>query len=223
MSERFVAGAHRLPQVRRESRTDSEQRHPLDARNRLCLLAILVQFPEWPNRESERRIRELSGRIQGSDGKVSLRPPATQPPTWALRSPVPQGDSCAKCPVSMSDGMSMIRKLRIYILPGRPSWPRLVTISIGVINMIREATAMTVRQNLGELLNEVQYRHDQVLITKAGKPVAAMVDIELFEKIRMLSDEFERLVGELGGAYRSVEPAAAHEEISEAIKVARRK
>ncbi len=89
--------------------------------------------------------------------------------------------------------------------------------------MIREATAMTVRQNLGELLNEVQYRHDQILITKAGRPVAAMVDIELFEKIRLLSDEFDRLVGELGDVYRSVEPATAHEEISEAIKVARGK
>lgn len=30
-----------------------------------------------------------------------------------------------------------------------------VTISIEVTNMIREAPAMTVRQNLGELLNEI--------------------------------------------------------------------
>ena len=45
--------------------------------------------------------------------------------------------------------------------------------------MQREATAMTVRQNLGELLNEVQYKHDEVVITKAGKPVAAMIDIAL--------------------------------------------
>jgi prevent-host-death family protein len=43
--------------------------------------------------------------------------------------------------------------------------------------MIHKATAMSVRQNLGELLNGVQYRHDSVLITKAGKPVAALVDI----------------------------------------------
>ena len=31
--------------------------------------------------------------------------------------------------------------------------------------MIREATATKVRKNLGELLNEVQYRRDSVLIT----------------------------------------------------------
>ena len=35
--------------------------------------------------------------------------------------------------------------------------------------MIREASAMTVRQNLGDLLNEVQYRNGKILITKAGK------------------------------------------------------
>jgi len=43
---------------------------------------------------------------------------------------------------------------------------------------------MTVRQNLGDLLSEVQYRKGKVIITKAGKPVAALVDIALFERIR---------------------------------------
>lgn len=39
--------------------------------------------------------------------------------------------------------------------------------------MQREATAMNFRQNLGELLNQVQYRGDSVVVTKDGKPVAA--------------------------------------------------
>jgi prevent-host-death family protein len=42
--------------------------------------------------------------------------------------------------------------------------------------MRREATAMNVRQNLGELLNQVQYRGDSVVVTKHGKPVAALVE-----------------------------------------------
>ena len=63
--------------------------------------------------------------------------------------------------------------------------------------MQREATAMTVRQNLGELLNEVQYKHDSVVITKAGKPVAAMVDMQTYERMRRKnSGEFERLWAE---------------------------
>ena len=89
--------------------------------------------------------------------------------------------------------------------------------------MIREAPAMTVRQNLGELLNEVQYRHDSVLITRGGKPVAALVDIELFEKIRLLENEFERLTSELAKSYAGVDQKAAEAEIAKAVKAVRKK
>lgn len=88
--------------------------------------------------------------------------------------------------------------------------------------MIREAPAMTVRQNLGELLNEIQYRHDSVLITKSGKPIAALVDIDLFNRIRLLEKEFERLTNELANAYADTEAGAAEAEIAQAIEAARR-
>ena len=89
--------------------------------------------------------------------------------------------------------------------------------------MIREATAMTVRQNLGELLNEVQYRQDQVLITKGGKPVAAMVDIALFEKIRLMRDEFDRLTADLARTYTDESPDTAEGELAEALAAARKR
>ncbi len=34
------------------------------------------------------------------------------------------------------------------------------------------------------MLNQVQYRHDSVVINKDGKFVAALVDARLFERIR---------------------------------------
>jgi len=43
---------------------------------------------------------------------------------------------------------------------------------------------MTVRQQLGDLLNEVRYRRGRIVIAKAGKPVAALVDIETLERLR---------------------------------------
>lgn len=89
--------------------------------------------------------------------------------------------------------------------------------------MIREATAMTVRQNLGELLNEIQYRQNQVLITKGGKPIAAMVDIALFDKIRLMRDEFDRLTADLAKAYEGESPEAAEGEIAEAVAAARKR
>ena len=88
--------------------------------------------------------------------------------------------------------------------------------------MIREATAMKVRQNLGELLNEVQYRRDSVVVTKGGKPVAALVDIDLFQKIRLLDREFDRLTAELTKTYEGIDPETATKEIDEAVKAARR-
>jgi len=89
--------------------------------------------------------------------------------------------------------------------------------------MIREATAMTVRQNLGELLNEIQYRQDQVLITKGGKPVAAMVDVALFDKIRLMRNEFDRLTTDLAKVYRDVPADVAENESAEAVAAVRKR
>lgn len=87
--------------------------------------------------------------------------------------------------------------------------------------MIRETSAVSARQNLGDLLNQVQYRNDAVLITKDGKPVAALVDVSLFERIRRLRDEFTRLTDALGRTYEGVDPTIAQAEIDEAVRTAR--
>ena len=89
--------------------------------------------------------------------------------------------------------------------------------------MIKEATAMTVRQNLGELLNGIQYGNDQIVITKGGKPVAAMVDTALFDKIRLLKREFNRLTDQLATAYQGVDESVAQQEIDAAVKQARKR
>ncbi len=89
--------------------------------------------------------------------------------------------------------------------------------------MIREATAMTVRQNLGELLNEVQYRNGKILITKAGKPVAALVDIALFERIRKLDEEFDQMTAEFAKAFAGKDEKEVGALVDEAVKSARRK
>ena len=87
--------------------------------------------------------------------------------------------------------------------------------------MIREAPAMTVRQNLGELLNEVQYRGDSVVITKGGKPVAAIVDIALYENIRRMRDDFDRLCAELAAAGEPIAQEEVESLIGEATAEAR--
>ena len=71
------------------------------------------------------------------------------------------------------------RHERLRRLPG----PTILIELIPRVVMISEASAVSFRQNLGDMLNQVQYRHDSIVIKRDGKPVAALVDARLFERI----------------------------------------
>jgi prevent-host-death family protein len=70
--------------------------------------------------------------------------------------------------------------------------------------MINEVNAVNFRQNLGEMLNQVQYRNDSIVINKDGKPVAALVDAELFARIRRMRERFDGLSQRIAEAYVEV-------------------
>jgi prevent-host-death family protein len=87
--------------------------------------------------------------------------------------------------------------------------------------VITEATAVTLRQNLGDMLNRVQYRRDSILITKDGKPVAALVDAAMFERIRRMQERFDALSARLAQAYEGAPDAGGLAEIEAASAQAR--
>ena len=70
--------------------------------------------------------------------------------------------------------------------------------------MITQTSAVNFRQNLGEMLNQVQYRQDSVLISKDGKPVAALVDARLFERIRRMQGRFDALCQRIETGFATV-------------------
>ena len=72
------------------------------------------------------------------------------------------------------------------------------------VSMITEVNAVNFRQNLGEMLNQVQYRNDSIVINKDGKPVAALVDADLFARIRRMRDRFDALAQRIEEAYAEV-------------------
>lgn len=88
--------------------------------------------------------------------------------------------------------------------------------------MITETNAVAFRQNLGEMLNIVQYRNDSVLIKKDGKPVAALIDARLFERIRRMQERFDALCDRLERSYAGVPEDLAMAEIENASALARR-
>ena len=70
--------------------------------------------------------------------------------------------------------------------------------------MISETNAVAFRQNLGEMINRVRYRRDSIVISKDGKPVAALVDARLFARIRQMQERFDALSGRIATAYAAV-------------------
>ncbi len=83
--------------------------------------------------------------------------------------------------------------------------------------MITQTNAVAFRQNLGEMLNLVQYRHDSVVINKDGKPVAALVEARLFERIRRMQGRFDALCQRIEAGYAGVSEADGMAEIDSAI------
>lgn len=88
--------------------------------------------------------------------------------------------------------------------------------------MITEATAVALRQNLGDMLNRVQYRRDSIVITKDGKPVAALVDAGLFERIRAMQDRFDALCDRIAKGYEGIPEEQGLAEIEAAVSAVRK-
>ena len=87
--------------------------------------------------------------------------------------------------------------------------------------MITETTAVALRQNLGEMLNQVQLRKDSIVITKDGKPVAALIDADLFERIRQMQDRFNALRARMQEAFADVPEEEGMAEILRVTKEVR--
>ena len=50
--------------------------------------------------------------------------------------------------------------------------------------MIQTLSTLDLRRKLGDLLNRVALRHDEFVIERKGKPLAALVPIERLEQMR---------------------------------------
>ena len=88
--------------------------------------------------------------------------------------------------------------------------------------MINEVTTVTFSQNPEELLNQVQYCHDSILIKKDGETIAALVDAPLFERIRRFRSRFDKLSQQIADAYVNVPQQEGIDEIDTIIADIRR-
>lgn len=53
--------------------------------------------------------------------------------------------------------------------------------------MTERISTLEVRQQLGDLLNRVALRHDEFVIERKGKPLAALVPVEKLDQMRRIA------------------------------------
>jgi PHD/YefM family antitoxin component YafN of YafNO toxin-antitoxin module len=67
--------------------------------------------------------------------------------------------------------------------------------------MIKQLSIGHLSQDLENILNLVKHYKDDIVVLEEGKPIAAIVNFELFEKFQALRKELEQLTKEIGKAH----------------------
>ena len=86
--------------------------------------------------------------------------------------------------------------------------------------MLKKISAMKARQNLGQLLNEVSIRGDAYIIERAGKPLAALVDMERFQQLQEDRSAALEALRQVWGKMAGVNNQEIGDAIEEAEKIA---
>ncbi len=95
--------------------------------------------------------------------------------------------------------------------------------------MTHTIAAIKARQNLGDLLNRVSLKHDEFIIERGGRPMAAVIPIETFERLRATARSFlsyalaKNRAANLSAGSISADEALLDEAKHRSRKVSRRK
>jgi prevent-host-death family protein len=88
--------------------------------------------------------------------------------------------------------------------------------------MLKKVSAIKARQNLGQLLNEVSLKGDAFIIERAGKPLAALVDLESLQKIQEDREEALTCLRNIWGKMEGANDQEVSETIEKAVRAARK-
>lgn len=90
--------------------------------------------------------------------------------------------------------------------------------------MTEKVSTMDVRARIGDMLNRVALRHDEFVIERKGKPLAALVPVERLEQMRRFARQhaLEFLERQKGGPGEHLSEQEAMDVALEAQQAARR-
>lgn len=84
--------------------------------------------------------------------------------------------------------------------------------------MLKTVSAIKVRQNLGQLMNEVSIKADEYIVERAGKPLVAIISIEKYLNIKGNREDFFRLYSSM---QKNADTENVDEDLAEALAFAR--
>lgn len=85
--------------------------------------------------------------------------------------------------------------------------------------MLKTVSALKVRQNLGQVMNEVFLKDDEYIVERSGKPLVAIIPIEKYLSLTGQRRDFFRLYDALQGTADNA--ASVDDDIAEALAAAR--
>ena len=90
--------------------------------------------------------------------------------------------------------------------------------------MTEKVSTMDVRARIGDMLNRVALRHDEFVIERKGKPLAALVSVERLEQMRRFARQhaLEFLERQKGGSGDQLSEKEGMDVALEAQQAARR-
>ena len=87
--------------------------------------------------------------------------------------------------------------------------------------MLKEITAMQIRNSLGEILEEVYYQKNQFIIKRGKKTMAAVVPVEQLESWLKRRQEFFNLIAEIQEKNKDADPEQVERDVKQAIEEVR--
>lgn len=88
---------------------------------------------------------------------------------------------------------------------------------------MKSVDAVALRKNLGQYINETYYRGDELVIKRAGKPIAALVPLEDLEGLIALKNQGLKTLRQIWASNKNVPLKTVQRDIAEAIQAVRRR
>jgi prevent-host-death family protein len=85
------------------------------------------------------------------------------------------------------------------------------------MKMLKKISALKVRQNLGQVMNEVALRGDDYIVERSGKPLVAIIPLGKYWQMEKALEGFSESVNEFRQAGKKAGAKVVEEAITEAV------